>query len=235
MNRLLTDATDPRQYDVIDWAREAKGLRNPMRAFFWSYLVKELRDLKDKSLLDIGSGTGWLLDLALKNGAKLAIGIEPSIRNYKTSQQLYPSTTTVNTTFENYSSNTQFDYITGLLSVIHIMDLRTAFAKMKALLTKNGRVILIVSDYDYWKRPRYDYQVEIEDINDDEFVSRTTRSFGTLTSIVRKVKKYEELAQKARLALEKHVSMIPTPELIEKEPKYQAMQDSPIMHLLIFK
>lgn len=235
MTKLLKEAANPGQYDVIDWASEAKGLQSPMRAFFWEYLSKTMGDLKGKSVLDIGSGTGWLLEVVTKKGAKRAIGVEPSMSNFQSSQKLYPNTTTINTSFEKYSDDTKFDYITGLLSVIHIIDLGTAFIKMNNLLSKDGKILLIVSDYNYWKQPRYDYKVEIEDINPDEFVTRTTRSFGPLTSIVRKPHVYTELAQQAGLVLDSHIPMIPTKKLIKQEQKYGSMQNSPIMHLFLFK
>jgi hypothetical protein len=63
ISALVRQATDPVQYDHgnIDWIKHGT-IANPLRIFFLGALYAAIGDLAGKSVLEIGSGTGWLLD-----------------------------------------------------------------------------------------------------------------------------------------------------------------------------
>jgi len=60
---LFDQASDPKQYDNndISWARN-HSTESPRELFYFSFLAKYRELWKNASILEIGSGTGWLLN-----------------------------------------------------------------------------------------------------------------------------------------------------------------------------
>jgi 2-polyprenyl-3-methyl-5-hydroxy-6-metoxy-1,4-benzoquinol methylase len=87
---LLAEATNNKQYDQIAWSEIESGLesKNGTRNFFFSVFNK--KTWKNKKVLDIGCGTGWLVNEMKKAGAKQVIGIDPSIKNITKGNCLFP-------------------------------------------------------------------------------------------------------------------------------------------------
>jgi len=117
----------------------------------------------------------------------------------------------------------------------HLDDLQKAFTKCAALLNPHGELHLVIPDFDYFKRPRHRYQMEIEDIDQDEYAVMIHRSEGNIADIVRKEKKYTSAAEKANLSFMDSMPMCPTAALIDSKPSYREFADTPITHLLRFR
>ncbi len=152
MVKLLEKATNPAQYDLeeVVWAKEIED--SPTRRFYYEYLGKYEDKWKDADILDIGCGTGWLMNLLLKNGARLVEGAEPSIRNARAANKLYPSLKVFNSAFESFSTERKYDLIISVMVFSHISDINSAFRKLTTLLKESGEAQIVVPDYDYFKK-----------------------------------------------------------------------------------
>ncbi len=231
----LQKATDPHQYDTeaVDWKKE--GLKDsPTRQFFQEYLEQDL-DIKDKSILDIGSGMGQLFPMLKRLGAKTITGIEPSANNIAVSYELYPETQIFNGSLEQADLKETFDAAISVMVFEHIIDIEKAFLKIRSLLNPKGILYLIVADIQYHKSPRFNYVVEKMEVDSDTIVVKTTRPLGTLYDILRPLQSYIQTAEKSGFRLEKHIELKPTKKFISLEPKYAQFATIPICHLLVLR
>jgi len=79
MGKIFDKATNSTQYDEnIDWVRSDTSFGQLTNKPYWEYLKPYTSKWKGKDLLEIGSGTGWLLYLASEAGVHSAVGLEPS-------------------------------------------------------------------------------------------------------------------------------------------------------------
>lgn len=234
---LYSIATDPQQYnnDRTGWEVEGAGLNSPSRAFFWEYLESLSYVWQEKSVLDIGSGNGWLLDLISQSGALKVYGIEPAEKNVLLSQQLYPHIPIAPVPFEQFNSLEQFDLILAVMSLVHIGDLPAAYHKVSALLKPHGQFFVIEPDFDRQRRQRHGYTIFIEDLNPDEFVTSVTRPTGTIVDIVRRHSVHISCAEQAGLILSEIIPLYPTRKLIESAPRFKNSEKEASTHMLRFK
>lgn len=236
-DNFLKLATNPHQYDSqeIDWEKEGLG-NTSSRRFFQEYLRQYL-DVKDRTVLDVGSGMGQLFSLLKELGALKVEGVEPSVKNVKVSKRLYPDTSVFEGTLQQFSQKSYYDVVVSVMAFEHIYNLEEAFEKVSELLTFNGTFYLSVADKNYHLMPRFNYVLESEELGNDIIVSKTTRpgTIGTLYDILRPLNHYIKAAESNGLTLEKQIEMKPTEEFINIEPKYSTYKDQPICHLLIFK
>ena len=234
-NKLLQRAINPLQYDFDDvfWDSQS-GLKSPKRKFFYEYLSEYKKQWVDAEILDIGCGTGWLVDLFIRNGAYLAEGIEPSRHSVDVAKELFPDIKIHHGDFNSFQSEKQYDLITAVMVLNHIGDLSTAFKKINKLLKNGGELQIVVPDYQYFKKQRYGHETEIERLNQDEYVAQDKDSQGLIADIVRKIKIYKEIAQKSGLNFTEHIKMYPTKSLIKHIPHYLEIKDEAITHLLRF-
>jgi 2-polyprenyl-3-methyl-5-hydroxy-6-metoxy-1,4-benzoquinol methylase len=238
MGKLLDRATDPHQYDNnsdAGWDEYGIGLQSPTRANFWEYLKPLVFAWKGKNILEIGSGTGWLLELAIKLGAKAVLGMDPSEKNFNLGEKLYPDAKLLNITFEEFSSQEKYDFIIALLSLVNIRDMGVAFKKIGSLLKPSGEFVAIVPDFDYYKKKRFGYKITLEEINSDEYVAMVERPEITTTSIVRTSRKYAQFATQSGLTLIEDKPLPPTELLMQKMPRYREIAGIPMARLLRFK
>jgi len=212
-----------------------QGLNSPSRSYYWEFIAPFAQKWSGKNILDIGSGTGWLLDLASKAGVKSAIGIEPSSNNISAGKKLYPNVTQICTTFERYIPDRQFNCAVAIFTLTNIADPALVFARLSNLLYKKGEFLTIVPDYDFYKQPRWDYKIEIESLNDSEYSALVTKPDGMVTAdIIREIKVYESLAKKNHLKLIQDIPMKPTKTVMTKIPKYKEFGNTAMTHLLRF-
>lgn len=235
MNSLLQDATDISQYDdnISGWQDQGVGLDAPIPSFFWEY-ISEAISWDGKTVLDVGTGSGWLIEEVVKRGAISAEGIEPSKANISLAKKHFPDVKIHFTNLQDFETEQKFDIVTALMSFVHIADLNQAFKKISGLLPKDGVFACIVPDYMYFRIPRFGYDIQIEDISDDEYVNKTKRPYGTFADIVRRMHRYEIEGNKFGLKLVEDIPIKPTENYIRTNPKYEGKQDITILHLLIF-
>jgi 2-polyprenyl-3-methyl-5-hydroxy-6-metoxy-1,4-benzoquinol methylase len=135
-SRLFQRATNPEQYDLEDLPWEKEGTtESPRTFFFWEYLQKYAPEWKEKDVLDIGCGNGWLLNEAVKLGAKSVLGVEPSNRNVALAKNHYPDIEIAQSAFENFDpKGKKFDVATSVMAFSHINNLDLAFDKLHEIL-----------------------------------------------------------------------------------------------------
>lgn len=236
MNTPFERATDPHQYDRDDtgWQESFKGLDSPTRAHFWEFIKPIGSAWQGKRLLDIGTGTAWLPAEAIKVGAAEVVGIDPSEKNVEVATKLYPHVEVIKTTLEDYESDSVFDVITAVFCLSHVADIDKGFEKIAQLMSPGGELLAIVPDPAYNRRARNDYEIVYQELTEDEYVSQVRRSHGTIADIIRTMKRYELAAKNSGLRLDADIPMKPTEALMQKEPKYIAVKDLAMTHLLRF-
>lgn len=234
MGKLLNKATDSAQYDKGDpkWEEYGLGLQSPTRAHFWEYLKPYSSEWEGKDILEIGSGTGWLLDLALKAGANSVIGVEPSKNSVKLGKKYYPLVNLVRNTFEKFTTNNKYDEIIALLSFVHIKDIKATFKKINSFLKKEGELIAVVPDFDYFSKPRFGYKILIEELNKEEYVAMIERPESSIADIARTVNLYRRIGLQFGLILIEDKPLPPSELLMRNIPRYREMDGIAMSRLL---
>ncbi len=233
---LIEKATDPHQYDSLelDWEREGM-LDSPTRQFFHEYLAQNLEDLTNKSVVDIGSGTGHFAKLFTKLGAKEIYGIEPARKNVEISKKFNPEMIVEEAGLENAVGSKKFNVAVVVMAFEHMKNLEMAFHKIASLMKSNGTLYAVTGDLGYHITERHGHEFWVERLQNEEVVVATRRSYGLMHDIFRPVGMFVDAAKKAGFSLKKHVPLTPTENFIQTEPKYKQFEQTPICHLLIFE
>ncbi len=238
MGRIFIKATDPHQYDNKEngWSLQPTGLDSPLSAMYWEYFSPYAVNWKGKDLLELGCGTGWLLDLALHAGVKSAIGIDPSKINLELSRKCYPHLDVVRSSLEDFYTNKKFDIVLAVMVLVHIADIEVAFKKIASFLKPNGEFQILVPNYDYYKKPRFDYEIFFENVSDNEYAILIKRpGFLELADVVRKVEKYEAVGKRLGFNLVENLSLFPTKQYMHQLPQYKQFEEVVMYHLLRFR
>jgi len=235
LDDLLKQATNPVAYDNSDteWAIE-NGKDSSRQDIYREYFSPYKSEWSDKDVLDIGSGAGWLLNFFMQNGAKSVLGVEPSRKNVEATKVLYPDIDVLNENFMAINMDRKFDFITAVMVMTNLPDVKSAFKKFKTLMNNKAKLLVVVPDYDYFKTPRHDYGLDVEVINSKEYVIETKRPNAVLTDIVRMNEVYIEAAELEGLMFIESIAMLPTTQFTEQLPQYSGFKAQPIMHLLRF-
>jgi SAM-dependent methyltransferase len=149
-------------------------------------LNKECGLTPDSLIADIGSGTGFLAELFLRNGNRV-LGVEPNAEMRAAGEQLlaqYANFTSVEATAENTSlPDSSVDFVTAG-QAFHWFNRAKARSEFARILKPNGWVVILWNGYDPERTPllkgyhevllRYgtDYREvrrEIEDTHIDKF------------------------------------------------------------------
>lgn len=242
ISSLVRQATDPVQYDHgnIDWIKHGT-ITNPLRIFFLGALYAAIGDLAGKSVLEIGSGTGWLLDDFLKHGkAASVLGVEPSVQNVQYSRSMYPDVPTVHSSLRDFSSTQRFDAVALVMVTEHLLDLQQMFAQLNGLLSRYGKIAILTFNSDYARTPRFDYEIVACPLEEtDTWVVKTARpsvrGSDTLYDIVRTPAVFKKHAEAAGLRLTQHVPLKPTPEFLAARSKYSLFADTVMYDLFVFE
>lgn len=235
-SQIYNRAINPEQYDLDDlgWETES-GKESTRNFFFWEYLQKYSATWNAKDILEIGAGNGWILEEAKRAGAKSVLGIEPSVKNNELAKKARPEIKMVKTTLENFENHgKQFDTILSVMSISHMNNVGEAFIKINSLMNLNGEFLIITPDFEYFRIPRHDYNIKMEDINSKEYAIAISRPSGTIADIVRKDEVYIRAAQNMGWKLAEQVPMLPTEAYIAKAPKFGKYKDRAICQLFRF-
>ena len=94
---------------------------------------------------------------------------------------------------------------------------------------------MIVGDKNYNLTPRFNYGLEIKDLDNEVVVAKITRAWGAIYDILRPIVTYIKAGETHGFRLTKHIECKPTKPFITAEPKYQQFADIPIAHMLVFQ
>ena len=228
-------ATDPAQYDLKELKWENETIESPVRVFFRDYLKENLGILSGKKIIDIGSGTGYLTKLYQELGAQEIFGVEPSRNNVEVSRKMNPGMTVVQSSLEDLVLETRFDIAVSVMVFEHIADPESALKKVFNILKAGGLFFFIFGDMDYHKTSRFDSDIEVQNLENNEIATKTKRPNVLMYDIFRPVETYIKGAQEAGFSLEKHIKMVPTQQLLVKMPRYIPFKDTVITHLFVLR
>lgn len=232
IDRLFEEAESVAQYENPRWL-EIGHETNPIREFLKRVIDVHCEVGKGTNTLDIGSGTGWLVNYFHLKGSTKSIGIDPSSTNINYARNAYPGVEFCASSIGNYVCNEKYDLITGLLSFSHIADLESTAQKCYEFLNPNGKLLIIVQDYSYYSIARHGYEVRIEAISNDEYITSVTRSDLVITDIIRRNSVYISAFKQFKLLNE--IGIKPDFKLREAYPKYSSFSSVPIFQLLEFR
>jgi len=229
VSEIYERAVDPLQYDREDicWEKEIE-LRPLTRNLFFDSLKKYDSKWVNADVLDIGCGNGWLMDLLIKDKARSVEGLEPSKKNIILLKKEFPHLDIINCDFQSFETEKKYDLITGVMVFTHFSDLDSVFRKIYNLLKEDGELHAIIPDYEYTKKQRKDYEILIEELNEDEYVIQIKKDFGVIADIVRKVEVYEKTGKKNGMMLMDNVG-------VSCSKRLKDGGNEVIFHLLRFK
>ncbi len=105
-------------------------------------LASILINVSNKSILDIGAGTGSFLEVLNKKGWH-SLGVEPNASARKLARNKNAICVETSKEIQNHT----FDIITMWHVLEHVPDLSFQFSEFKRLLNPNGRIIIAVPNY----------------------------------------------------------------------------------------
>ena len=103
---------------------------------------------EDKRVMEIGCGTGFLLD---KLKPSYGVGIDISSGMIKIAESKYPSLHFVNTAIEDYISSEKFDFIVINDTIGYFIDIQFVFNRIRQNCTAKTRII--ITSYNYLWEP----------------------------------------------------------------------------------
>jgi 2-polyprenyl-3-methyl-5-hydroxy-6-metoxy-1,4-benzoquinol methylase len=113
-------------------------------------LFKHRINVKDKSVLDVGSGPGFFLSLMKEKGASSLFAIEPAPEAQKFLQN--KGVVLISNNIEDYEIKIKFDLITCMQTLEHIYHPQILLNKLYNSLKKDGKLIIAVPNYNSWLR-----------------------------------------------------------------------------------
>ena len=99
--------------------------------------------LRGRTLLEVGSGTGYLLTLLEQMGAKV-VGVEPGPAGYALPQN--SGIVVLHDYLENCSFDTSFDFVVHFTVAEHMADPVSFFLDQRKLLGPKGQILVAVPD-----------------------------------------------------------------------------------------
>ncbi len=232
---LYQRAINPGQYDLPDvkWDSEI-GLTAPTRKFLYDQLLRYQHRWKNADVLDIGCGTGWLLNLIQQNGGKSVVGFDPGAGNVATAKKHFSGLNIQQADLEHFSTDQQYDLIFATMVFVHIADVTAAFKKITSWMKPSGELQMIVPDFEYFKKSRPLQDAKYEEVSPDEYVGQITREQGIISDIIRTNSYYQHAAEAAGLIMVEEIPLKPTEDLMASRPRYALFKDAVIAQLMRF-
>ena len=136
---LLIDENNDPVYD-------AEPLKSYMNKWDGQQFIDSLQLSKEKSVLEIGVGTGRLAVRVAPECRKFfGIDISPkTIQRAKENLKGHSNVTLICDDFMSYHSGRKFDVIYSSLTFMHIKNKQAAINKVKSLLNSGGRSVLSI-------------------------------------------------------------------------------------------
>ena len=136
---LLIDENNDPVYD-------AEPLKSYMNKWDGQQFIDSLQLSKEKSVLEIGVGTGRLAVRVAPDCRKFfGIDISPkTIQRAKENLKGHSNVTLICDDFMSYHSGRKFDVIYSSLTFMHIKNKQAAINKVKSLLNSGGRSVLSI-------------------------------------------------------------------------------------------
>ena len=189
---VVTSTNDDvvRHYDLMidennDPVHDPEPLREYMNKWDGQQFIDSLQLTKEKSVLEIGVGTGRLaVRTAPECREFCGIDLSPkTIKRAKENLNNQTNVTLVCGNFTEYNFEHKFDVIYSSLTFMHIKDKQTAINKVKSLLNIGGRFVLSI---DKNQSDTIDYEtrkIKIYPDNKEDIVRYITQSGMNLIKV----------------------------------------------------
>ncbi len=164
----------------------------------------------------------------------MALGLEPSRKNFVSAKKKSPKIKFLHQAWENYKSPIFFDVITAVMVFNHISEVGQAFKKAYSALKKQGELIIVSPDFEYFKRSRHYYKIKIIPIDRNQYTAGTIRDSGLIADIIRTQALYIKSAGSAGFKILEEVEILPTGSFIKKSPWRAKFREQPVARLLRF-
>ena len=143
--------------DYISHTDSNKSVFDKVYQIVKNYTIKRKLQLinsfktEQKTILDIGCGTGDFLNICKLNGWETT-GVEPNIHAHKLASKKLNIDPDDNSLFESVESllnhsNSKFDVITMWHVLEHVPNLKEYISFLKKLLKPNGKILIAVPNY----------------------------------------------------------------------------------------
>ena len=156
--RIIKNAPVIAHYDALidennDPVHDPKPLKEYMDKWDGEAFIEELRLSPDKSVLEIGVGTGRLaVRICGKCGSFTGIDISPNtiaraksnLKNSFENMRNFPNVRLICADYLTHPFKEAFDVIYSSLTFMHIKDKKTAIRKAADLLNSDGRFVLSI-------------------------------------------------------------------------------------------
>jgi len=143
---IIDEINNPLMHNVTDPAHDFEPLKSYMDKWDGEAFIEALKLSKDKSVLEIGVGTGRLaLRVCGQCGSFLGIDVSPkTIERAKDNLRSFQNVSLICSDFLTYRFEKTFDVIYSSLTFMHIEDKKHAIQKVFNLLTAGGRFVLSI-------------------------------------------------------------------------------------------
>lgn len=127
---------------------------------------------KNKSILEVGVGTGRIAKEVLKRGCQYLVGIDLSpktLNRARSNLKQYTNLELVNSDIHSFIRPNTFDAAYSVLTFLHIEDKERALFNIHNSLKENGTFVLSVSKDDEWLECN-DRKIKIYPIQLEEYI-----------------------------------------------------------------
>jgi SAM-dependent methyltransferase len=218
---LFERAVDPRQYDRPDLAWVAQGGER-REAHIWEYVAPLAETWCGRRIIDIGSGTGWLVARAASAGAAHVVGVEPSAELVAVARNRYPAYEFHEAALEDFEADEAFDVALLVMVLSHFRSPDTAFRAVRRLLTPTGEIQVLMDVYSAGPRK---WEKQRVDLGPDEAVILLDHPLGALADVLRSGSSYVEAAVRERLAV---IQRVPLFTDGSDTPTYERIRFAPV-------
>lgn len=111
-----------------------------------------LADFENRTILDLGCGSGYLCSQAAAAGAKLAVGVDIESPPLASSTWRYLSTNLDQDTWPETVGATEFDLVLAFDIIEHLRSPVAFVEGCRALLRSGGRLVLTTPNVNSWER-----------------------------------------------------------------------------------
>ncbi|HSX43819.1 MAG TPA: class I SAM-dependent methyltransferase [Candidatus Saccharimonadales bacterium] len=230
-------ASEPTQYDngELSWASEGEK-QHFTRRMILEAITPYLGDVQGERILDVGSGLGWLCDELTLQGGK-TVGIEPSATNMDAAKKQFPELDFRHTSLEEFDTTEQFDLVTATMVFEHLGDLGKTYEKLGTLLKPGGRLVVLSGDFERFTLPRFDYQIDVQPIQDDEVAVRTDygERAGVFYDIIRTPDRFIGEATSHGFELSGHTPYAVPRWVLTEMPRYNVFEGKPLFQVFEFE
>lgn len=122
------------------------------------WVLSQMEDVSpfSDSVLDIGSGCGFLTNIIYNSGWTKVVGIDISERSVEYSQKKYPHIKFINQDIYKLSEELNYDLCLAVMAVNNMPNADYFFEKVSRCLNKQGKIILVLPHPCFWPSKHID-------------------------------------------------------------------------------